>query len=376
MNHPFRNLGVVFLALSVAGFQAHATGAESIVIARSLALSGPLQSYGEAKRDGGDAFIAKVNKAGGVNGRLIKVTTLDDAYDPKKTVANMRTLASELQPTAFLGLFGVPTIAAALPIISELQVPVVGLTSGAAAVRKPHNPLVFPVRASYADEARKLVSQIQTLGVTRIAMIYTDNPFGESVRDNLLAALKDAQLESKVIKMDAAGAGADKAIAEMAVDEPQCLFVVMLSGPAIKVIDSVKKSKSRPLLYTFSTVDTTSVQKALGEKASGLAITQIVPIPSGQQFQVAYEYMNALTELGRGSTPSFYGLEAYVEAKILVEGLRRSGPSITRGNLVKALEGMGEYDAGGYYVSYRPGDHSGSRFVDINVIDREGRLRR
>ena len=84
--------------------------ADPIIVGRSLPLSGPLKSYGEAKRDGADAYIRKVNAAGGIGGRAIELVTLDDNYQPQRTVDNLKQLAKERQPTAFLGLFGVPTI--------------------------------------------------------------------------------------------------------------------------------------------------------------------------------------------------------------------------------------------------------------------------
>jgi branched-chain amino acid transport system substrate-binding protein len=122
--------------------------AEPIVVGRSLALSGPLKGYGEAKRDGGDAYVAKINAAGGVGGRSIELVTLDDAYAPTTTVANLKQLAAERKPTAFLGLFGVPTVAAALPVLLDLKIPAVGLTSGTDALRKPLNryALVTPMK--------------------------------------------------------------------------------------------------------------------------------------------------------------------------------------------------------------------------------------
>ena len=109
----------------------------------------------------------------------------------------------------------------------------------------------------------------------------------------------------------------------------------------------------------------------LGEKARGLAITQVVPIPSGMRVRVVAEYLEALKALGRG-TASFYGLEAFIEAKVLVEGLKRAGPAPTPASLVKALETMHDFDLGGYYVSYKPEAHTGSLFVEIDVINSAG----
>ena len=351
--------------------------ADSIVIGRSLPLSGPLQSYGEAKRDGGNAYIQKVNAAGGVGGRPIELVTLDDAYAPQRTVDNLKKLASERQPTAFLGLFGVPTVAAALPVLDELKIPAVGLTSGTDALRSPSRQYVFPVRASYADEARKLVGHVKVVNITKIGVIYTDNPFGRSVKDSLLAVLREAGLGAAAVQVDAAAKDAAAAVRSAVAGEPQAIFLTMLSQAAVPVLKELHTSSFRGALYTFSPVDTSTITKELGRDARGLAITQIVPIPVGSRIRVVAEYIRALTDLGQGAgAPSFYGLEAFIEAKVLVEGLRRSGARASPASLVAALETLNDLDVGGFYVRYRPGEHTGSSFVEIDVIDSKGAVMR
>jgi branched-chain amino acid transport system substrate-binding protein len=351
--------------------------ADNIVIGRSLPLSGPLKSYGEAKRDGGNAYIQKINAAGGVGGRPIELVTLDDAYAPQRTVENLKKLAKERQPTAFLGLFGVPTVAAALPVLDELKVPAVGLTSGTDALRTPSKPYVFPVRASYADEARRLVGHVKVVNINKISVIFTDNPFGKSVKDTLLAALREGGLTASAVQVDAPAKEAAAAVRTAVASEPQAVFLTMLSQAAVPVLKELRSSGFRGALYTFSPVDTTTITKELGQDARGLAITQVVPIPSGTRVRVVAEYIRALEALGPAAgAPSFYGLEAFIEAKVLVEGLRRSGPRATPATLVAALETLNDLDVGGYYVRYRPGDHSGSSFTEIDVIDSKGAVMR
>jgi branched-chain amino acid transport system substrate-binding protein len=337
MNKAFF-IAAASLTLAMQLAWAPASAADSIVVGRSLVLSGPLQSYGEAKRDGGDAYIHKINEGGGIGGKTIELVTMDDAYLPANTVANLRKIAADRQPTAFLGLFGVPTIAAALPVLLDLKIPAVGLTSGTDALRSPFNRYAFPVRASYADEARKLVGHVKTTGISKISVIYTDNPFGQSVKDTLLAAFKEEGLTAKVVKVDPAAKEAAAAAKLAVADEPQAIFLTMLSQAAVPVLTEVKKTASHGALYTFSPVDTSTVTKQLGQKVEGLAITQIVPIPAGLRVRVAAEYIQALKDLGHG-TPSFYGLEAFVEAKVLVEGLRRAGTNPTSDILISAREG-------------------------------------
>ena len=92
--HKFMSSSVGFVIAAMALTWLPASAADAIVVGRSLTLSGPLKLYGEAKRDGGDAYIAKVNAAGGINGKKIEVVTLDDAYLPANIVANLKKLAA------------------------------------------------------------------------------------------------------------------------------------------------------------------------------------------------------------------------------------------------------------------------------------------
>lgn len=363
----------LFTAFQTVTVPTHA--ADAIVVGRSLALSGPLKGYGEAKRDGGDAYINKINSTGGVGGRKIELVTLDDVYTPATTVENLKKISAERNPTAFLGLFGVPTVAAALPVLLELKIPAVGLTSGTDALRTPLNRYAFPVRASYAEEARKLVNHVKTVNISKVSVIYTTNPFGESVKNTLLAALKDAGINAKTYRVDPTGADAVEAARLTNTDEPQAIFMTMLSQAAVPVFTEIKKTSFRGALYTFSPVDTSAITKQLGEKANGLAITQVVPIPNGVRVKIVSEYVQALTDLGRGS-PSFYGLEAFIEAKVLVEGLKRAGANPTPAALVKSLETLRDLDLGGYYVTYKPDAHTGSLFVEVNVINSLGEVKR
>ena len=372
-SYSVRNL-MLLAASMVALALSFAEAATPIEIGRSLVLSGPLAPYGEAKRDGGDAYIEKINKAGGINGRRIVLTTLDDAYDPAKTVANLKKLAGEKRPSAFLGLFGVPTVAAALPVLEELRIPAVGLTSGSPALRTPLKKYVFPVRASYVDEADYIVGHIKTLGYKRVSIIRQENPFGELVRNTLAEALNKEGI--KIVseaKLAPTATDANEAVAAAVASKPDAIFLAMLSNGAVPTIESAKaRGILTPSLYAFSPVDASLLVDKLDKVASGLAITQIVPLPSSTQARIATEYTEALKELGRG-TPSFYGLEAFIEAKILVAALQRAGRDAGDPEaVVRALEAMGDYDAGGFSVNYSKNLHRGAKFVELTMIGSRG----
>jgi branched-chain amino acid transport system substrate-binding protein len=375
IHHIFHAVSVTLLSSALALASAKALAADTIVIGRSLPLSGPLKAGGEAKRDGADAYIQKINAAGGVNGKQIKIVTLDDVYTPAKTVENIKKIVADDKPTAFMSLFGLPTVAAALPVLEALKMPAVGMSSGADGVRKPLNRYAFPVRASFADESRKIVSHIKITGVTKIGVVYQDIPYGVGVKNTFVAALKEVGLDAEVVALDAGAKNSAEAARLAGVNKPQAIFLAMLPIATVALLPELTKTSFSGSLYSLSPTDASVIAKQLGNKARGLAISQVVPIPYGTNPPVVSEYKQALKDLGRG-TPSFFGLEAFIEAKILVEGLKRAGSDPTPASLVKSLETFRELDVGGFFISYTPTAHTGSTFVEVDVINASGVLMR
>ena len=372
---PLLRQGIRGALLALALLLSFGAGAQDIQVGRSLPLTGPIAGYGIAKKLGGDAYIERINREGGVRGRKIRLTTIDDRYDAAEALKNIRTMEGN-DVVAMLSLLGVPAVAAAQPVLEQLKLPAVGLTSGAAGVRTPVRRYSFPMRASYADEAAAITQHLTSLNMTRVLVVRQLNPFGASVADTMIAALDKAGIKPVAdvpYKVD--GSDVKEVVAKMvAVGQVNVVFLAMQSGVAIPLIDSMRNTGTQvgADIFSVSAVDTTVLANMLKEKARGVAISQIVPL-NQPTLPLVREYLRDLKAI-EGGTPSFYGLEAYLEAKILVEGLRRSGATISRENLVTALESLGTYDLGGMYVTYGPGKREGARFVDLTMVSRNGTL--
>ena len=368
-----RRVGGALLAL--AALLSFGAGAQDIQVGRTLPLTGPLTNYGVAKKLGGDAYIERINREGGLRGRKIRLTTIDDRYDAAETLKNIRTLENN-DIVALLGLLGVPSVAAAQPVLEQLKLPAVGLTSGAPGVRTPLRRYSFPMRASYADEAAAITQHLTSLNMGKVLVVRQLNPFGASVADTMIAALDKAGIKPVAdIPYKVDGSDVKEVAAKMAaVGQVNVVFLAMQSGVAVPLIDTMRTTNVQvgADIFSVSAVDTTVLANMLKEKARGVAISQIVPL-NQPTLPLVREYLRDLKAI-EGGTPSFYGLEAYLEAKILVEGLRRSGATISRENLVTALESLGTYDLGGMYVTYGPGKREGARFVDLTMVSRNGTL--
>jgi len=108
----------------------------------------------------------------------------------------------------------------------------------------------------------------------------------------------------------------------------------------------------------------------------GVVVTSVVPFPWSHSLPVAREYRAVLKKAGMEESVSFIGLEAYINAKVLVEGLRRAGKDLTRPRFIQALESLQHFDVGGFEVDYGKGVRQGSRFVDLTIIGTGGKFTR
>jgi ABC-type branched-subunit amino acid transport system substrate-binding protein len=148
---------------------------DKILLGQSVALSGPAAQLGIQMRNGVKAYLDHVNERGGVHGRKIELITLDDGYEPSRTVPNTKKLIEENKVFALIGYVGTPTSVPAIPVFTAAKVPFFGPFTGAEALRVPFNRYIFHVRASYYDETDKIVEQVLSIGGKSIAVFYQDD---------------------------------------------------------------------------------------------------------------------------------------------------------------------------------------------------------
>ena len=154
---------------------------KEIVLGQIIALTGPLAGITPDIVNGANAWFAGLNERGGIHGRKVRLVTLDDGYVPANTLKAARQLVEEDQVFGLLNVTGTGNVAEILPLLGKEKspVPLVGPITGAEVLRKPTPPNLFHIRASYADEAEKIVQHLATLGIHRISVVYLDNGLGQ-----------------------------------------------------------------------------------------------------------------------------------------------------------------------------------------------------
>jgi ABC-type branched-subunit amino acid transport system substrate-binding protein len=368
-------LGAAVVFSSLAAAEDGVT-ANRILLGQAAVFSGPSAQLGIQMRNGIKAYLDYVNERGGVNGRKVELVSEDDRYEPSVAPSASKRLIEEHKVFALLGYVGTPTGVAHLPVVTQAKVPLVGMFTGAEALRAPINRYVFHVRASYYDETEKIVEQVVSTGGKKIAVFYQNDAYGEAGRKGTEIALNkramkihsNGTVERNTLKVE----DAVKAINS---SEPDAVVMVGAYAACAEFIKQMKKSGSGATFYNVSFVGSKALADALGESGSGVAISQVVPFPWGTAVPVVKEYQ-ALAAKSGFNDYNFSAMEGFITAKVMVEGLRRAGRNPTRENLVDALERMQDVDLGGFYVSYSPKNHAGSRFVDLTIIGRNGKFLR
>ncbi len=356
------------LGLALAAYGARAEDgvtAGEIRIGMSNALSGPASGLGTQLKAGAEAYIAKVNAAGGVHGRKIVLVSKDDGYEPARCATNTEALIGSDKVFALFGYVGTPTSNAAVPIASRHQVPYLFPFTGAEVLRNPVNKYVFNVRASYFDEAEEMVERLtKDLGVRKIAMFMQDDSFGEAVKGGIARALfkRDMKIAAETrFKRNTMDVDAGVAAIKQAAPE-----AVVFVGTYKQLAAVVKKSKEAGIKTRFLTVSFIGTENFIAEAGAdgdGVYITQVMPSPQDAAVALMKEYLADM----KGKDVGYTSLEGYVNAAVLVEALKRTGPNPTRAGLIAALEGL-KTDLGGLKIAFSPTQHQGSKAIFLTQV--------
>ncbi|MCK6405044.1 MAG: ABC transporter substrate-binding protein [Rhodocyclaceae bacterium] len=380
----FRKLALTAMLgwTAVAGAADVGVSDTTITLGMSSPFSGPNGAYGLDMKNVISTYFDQVNKAGGVNGRKLELIALDDGYETDRTVANTKKLIEEHKAFALLQYYGSsPTTQAMNDVFGPAKVPLVGTISGAGTIRNqvkdnPNNRYMFHVRASYADETEAIVNQLVGLGLKNIAVFYQNDGFGKSGLDGVTAALKKHNLAPvSVGTVERNSLDVDAAVKAIAKAAPQAVVMVTLYKPTAAFVKAMRKANQNPQFMTLSPVGADLLVAELGNDARGIGISQVMPYPFNDTTPAVREYQRLL-QTQKNTNYSYYGIEAYVTAKVMVEALRRAGKDLTREKLVQTLESMSSYDAGGFRVGFTANDRSGSRYVDLTVVGSGGRVLR
>lgn len=347
---------------------AHAPGVtdDEIRIGASLALSGHAKYLGIQTLRGALSYLEHVNARGGVHGRKITLVAYDDAYDPPRCLANTQKLIIEDQVFALSCYVGTPTTVKIIPLIDQAAIPLVGMFTGANALREPFNRYLINVRASYYKETEEAVRHmVEDLGLSKIAVFYQYDAYGFDGLTGAELALKRYGLTPIAKGNYIRGTDhVDEGLEKIASSGAEAVVMIGTYEICAMFIHKARAMGFDPLFYNVSFVGAEELARRLaGEEQALVLMSQVVPPPTAElrgESQDPIGYATLLKRYYPEDTPNYVGLEAYLNARVLVEALRRAGRDLTREKFIDAIESMWDYPlVHGVSVNFSPTDHQG-----------------
>jgi len=328
-----------------------------------------------------------VNEAGGIHGRRLKLSVLDDGYEPTRAFANMRDLFETRKAFAVIGNVGTPTARLTAPYAIEHHLLFFAPMTGAEFLRQdPPDRYVFNYRASYADETAAMVryfAKHKDIPADKIAVFAQNDAYGEDGFRGVARALREFGVREEKILRTTYNRNSIQVLQaveqiEKHRDQVRAIVMVPTYEAAAQFVKNLKDRKIDPELAAVSFVGADSLAERFREMGpdygAGVIVTQVVPYYRSGATGVI-RYRDLLQKYFPEARPGFVSLEGFIAAECLVEGLRKAGPDLTTEKLIDALESIRDLDLGiGPIINFGPSRHQGSHKVWGTVLDKSRNL--
>jgi len=335
--------------------------ADTIRLGTFCDLSGPNASIGMAALRGYSAYYKHVNRWGGVHGRTIELFIEDDAFDTTRSKLAAIKLATDDRVFAIVSPLGTPTNLAVLDYLLEKQIPVVSPHSGLSVWSTPLKRTYFALQPSYQVEGRILAQYVlDELEPERIAVFAVDDRFGQEGSKAFAQELARAGTEPVLTLMHSTkGSTPGKWAQELAACEPDLVLLYTYVKPAADLLLATHAAGFRPTWLGNYVISGPDLFRLAGVQAThGLRATSYPPGPRSHRGQRLYGKLMARGYTGE--TPGTHSRIGYAAAQLVVEGLQRAGPDLTREGFIAALESIKDWTGGLLPpISYSDTDHRG-----------------
>ncbi len=347
------------------------------------AMSGPAKELGRQMEVGVESAFDAANAKGGVNGQTVKLEALDDGYDPTRTLEQVKKLHDSGGVVGLIGDVGTPTAAVALPYALESRMLFFGAFSGANLLRRdPPDRYVLNYRASYAEETNATVHylvKVRRLKPDQIAVFAQKDSFGNSGYEGVETAVRALGGKGGTLRLNYERNTVDvgDAVAVLAKHKGiKAVVMVAAYRAAAKFIEKTRDLYPNLIYTNVSFVGSSALAeelKLLGSRyAEGVIVTQVVPDPYGFS-SLALEYRNAIAKYFPSEAADYVSFEGYIDGKIMLEALKRAGPSPDSEKLVGALESIHDLEIGlGVPIGFGPVEHQAIHKVWGTMLDGAG----
>jgi branched-chain amino acid transport system substrate-binding protein len=355
-----------------------------IKLGQSTPLSGPASAFGAGAGRAVVGYFQMVNERGGINGRKINFTQLDNAYSAPKAVEQTRKLVEDTGVLAEVGTIGTAPNVAIQKFLNSKQVPQLFITAGGRRFNDPKNfPWTVPLYPDFETEGRVVAKYLlKTKPDAKIGVLYQNDDYGKDYLRGLKVGLGD---KAKQIVLEAsyelADPTIDSQIVSLKASGIDTLVEQSSSKAAAQSIRKVHELNWTPVhIIGGSTASVETILKPAGLEASkGLVTTQFLKQPGDTAWandQEVKEYKEFLKKYAPSVNPDDYSvLVAYMNVHAVELVLKKCGDELTRENLIRQATSLhGErlpMMLPGISISTKPDDYGAFKTLRMAIFDGE-----
>lgn len=338
-------IALMFAMTATAAAQQYGSGASAteIRLGQTVPFSGPVSVAGVVGY-ASLAYFNAINRAGGINGRQIKLVVLDDGYSPPKTVEATRRLVEDDNVLMMYGSVGTPTNAAVEKYLNQKKVPQLFITTGASRFRNPKTyPWTMAFIPAYVAEGRAMARYVlETVASPRIALLYQDDDLGKDFRAGFRSGLADkaASLIVSEQTYEVSDPTVDSQLIAAKVSGANVFYFAGTQKAGAEQLRGVRKLGWAPLHLVCSiAANVQGVLKPAGfENAEGLISTAFAKDPFDPAWADDADVKAFLdwikTYLSQGNPRDTSVVNGYIASYLVAHVLEQAGSQLTRENVL------------------------------------------
>ena len=306
--------------------------------------SGPASAYSAIGKSIG-AYFDKVNAEGGINGRKVKFITLDDGYNPAKTVEQARKLVEQEEVLLIFQALGTPSNSAIHKYMNDKKVPQLFNATGATKWGDPKNfPWTMGYQPSYQSESKVFAAHIlDTKPNAKIAILYQNDDYGKDYLKGFEDGLGDKAKTMIVSKLtyEVTDPTVDSQMVTLKASGADTFFNITTPKFAAQAIKKAAELGWKPTHYLNSVSSSVgSVLTPAGLEASvGIFTAGYIKDPTDPQFQKGKEWDDWVAYMKKyhptGAMNDNFNVYGYTVAQLMVQVLKQAGDDLTRANVMK-----------------------------------------
>jgi len=306
--------------------------------------SGPASAYGAIGKSI-DAYFKKINAEGGVNGRMIKFITLDDGYNPSRTLEMARKLTEEEEVLATIGVLGTPTNSAIHKYMNQKKMPQLFVATGATKWGDPKNfPWTMGWQPNYQGESMIYAQHLlESKPNAKIGILYQNDDYGKDYLKGFLDGLGDKGkgMIVKQLTYEVTDATVDSQMVELKASGADVFFNITTPKFAAQAIKKAAEIGWKPQHYLNNVSNSVGAVMMPAGAENGVGILSVFYLkdPTDNQWANTPEFKEWLTFMQRympgGDLKDLNNVFGYTLAQGTVQVLRQAGDNLTRENIMR-----------------------------------------